>query len=120
MQIINRPSPTVFTSTFTATTLTTLVLAATNVRGVIVDFVEYTWILGAISSSVVLDIRNAALNEFCSPLQDDNGPTGPINVPRSGGKLVQPVQFGSGQDIIARVNIFGTARVSVSMAYRVL
>lgn len=120
MQIINRTSPTVFTSTFTATTLTTLVLTAANVRGVIIDSVEYTWILGAINSAVIFDIRNSALNEFCAPLQDDNGPTGPINVPRSGGKLVQPVQFTAGQDIIARVNIAGTARASISMAYRVL
>ena len=120
MQIINRPSPAVFTGTFTATTLTTLVLTAANVRGVIVDFVEYTWLLGAINSSIVFDVRNSALNEFCAPLQDDNGPTGPINVPRSGGKLVQPVLFTAGQDIIARVNIFGTARASISLGYRVL
>ena len=119
MQIIHQPSPVNLANFLTTSSTVLFVSAGTNLIGVIIDRVTYRWTLGAINSFLQMSMQNAGLTEFCAPLLDDNGPTGPINVP---GLAVfeQRVQFGPGVAINLGVTLGGTVRVSYNVQFRIL
>lgn len=120
MQIIHQPGLTQFQVTVTATGQTTIILAAANVRGIVINSVYYSWLMGAVSSSVGAVILSGTTFALHASINETNGPSGPINVQ---GRMMfeKSVQFPAGEDVRLSTNFSGgLTRLDLSIMYRTL
>ena len=118
MQIINQPSNGQYNAVFSTAATVVIIPAATNVRGVIIDSTFYSWFISNTSQIVRANIM--CITELAHGINDDNGPTGPVNVPKTA-VFSNRIQFSAGQDIsFNSTNTGATQRLSVTINYRIL
>lgn len=120
MQIINNPGGGAFSAaTITGSTTTILVPVATNIRGVIIQSVFYSWQFGAVSSGLTVSL-DCGSNATCALINEDIGPTGGLNVGRNA--LFQtPIQLPPGFDFRIVATLSGSlVRLSYGINYKIL
>lgn len=107
-----------FSQFATGTGATIIVPTATNVRGVIVYYTSWKWVLAAVASSITSRLLLTGGSVF-NGIFDDNGAGGVVNIP----SLIHHqnvIQIPAGVDLSVDHIIAGTVRAQVQVGFRVL